>query len=747
MPGVSPAMPEPSSPGENPDALYRLGVLTGQAGRLAEADRYLSQAAALRPNAPNVHHALGLLRTAQSRFQDALTCHDAALALDAAHIGALVGRADALHELGRLAEAEAAYRRAAALAPRAPEICFGWATVLADLGRLDEAVAAYRELLAFSPSSAEARVNLGTVLRDLGRLDEALVEFQAALTLKPDIAHAPVELVSALIALGRIKEAADRAVEAMRRNPRSPDACRAFAIAAARSSSLDRSAVIAAFLERCLSVDTVEHDDLAKACAWQIRQKHRIDSSPSEAARRAVVAAAAQVGNGGCLRDPLLLQFLSRTTNTDLVLEAFLTETRRRLCLARDLPANLNPFLAALALQCFDNGYVFAVDEIEEARIAALRAELDRDLSRAAALDAVLEQKLLRLALYEPLTALTEAKRLLDASISPSSHVSAVLAHCLAEPFEESELARAIPSLGTIENAVSRAVRDQYEEHPYPRWRSLPRLAPTSLPAMLRRRFPHAAMPRFLEGPVEILVAGCGTGRQPIVTALSIAQARVLAVDLSLKSLGYARRMAIRLGASNVDFLHADLLALRQNGREFSVVEAVGVLHHMEDPVGGWRALCGLVRPGSFMRIGLYSTLARADVAAARERIAVLRLTPTPRDIRAFRQRVLFGEERERFPRLALSKDIFDLHGCRDLLFHAREHRYTIPELREALEALGLEFLGFEFVDERVLRRYRADNPHDPAASDLARWARFETAHPHTFSGMYVFWCRKTAME
>ena len=92
----------------------------------------------------------------------------------------------------------------------------------------------------------------------------------------------------------------------------------------------------------------------------------------------------------------------------------------------------------------------------------------------------------------------------------------------------------------------------------------------------------------------------------------------------------------------------------------------------MEDPTAGWRALKELLRPGGLMRIGLYSALARADVAAARERIAALCLAPTPREIRAFRQRVLFGEEAARLPQLRLSKDLFDLNGCRDLLFHAK---------------------------------------------------------------------------
>ena len=722
------------------DALYQLGILLGQTGRLAEAERRLVEAAALRGDEPAFHHAVGLLKATQGRFAEALACHDQALALDAAHVGALVGRADALHELGDLAAAEAAYRRAAGLAPRAAEIRFGWATVLADLGRLDESAGIYAELLRSDPRSAETHFNLGAVLRDLGRIAEAAVEFERALALKPDIEHAASELVSSLCRLGRFDEALDRGLQAMRRNPQSADARRAFTVAVARSSALGYSPEVCAFLERCLSADDAEQEDVARAAAGQLRQRYGIDPSPAQAAHRAVEEAVTTGGAAGALADPLLRQLLAKTVNSDLVLEAFLTEVRRRLGGMDDLPAGLSPFLSALALQCFNNAYVFGVSAEEEARLAALRKDIEAELARSARVPPVLEKKLLRFALYAPLAGLAGARKLTGlraASVAP------LLARCLAEPLEEAELARRIPSLGNVENAVSAAVRDQYEENPYPRWFSLPRLEPASLATMLRRKFPRAALASLPSGPIEILVAGCGTGRQPIATALSLAQSRVLAVDLSLASLGYAKRMALRLGASNVDFLHADLLALDRLGRQFELIEAVGVLHHMEDPMAGWRVLCGLLREGGLMRIGLYSALARADVVAARERIAALGLAPTPRDIRAFRRRVLFGEDAGRFPSLARSADMFDLNGCRDLLFHAKEHRYTLLDIGDMLAKLGLGFLGFEHADEAAPLRYRAEQPDDAVMVDLARWARFEEAHPDTFSGMYVFWCRK----
>ena len=722
------------------DALYQLGIFAGQLGRWPEAERCLADAAEIRPSEPAFHHGLGLLRTLQGRFTDALACHDRALALDSAHIGALAGRADALHELGDLAAAEAVYRRAAALAPRAPEIRFGWATVLADLGRLPEAAAAYRELLTMDPNSAEAHVNLGIVLRDLGQLGEAADEFQKALALKPGTAHAMVDLVSTLSALGRHREALDHGLAAMRRDPTSAEALQAFSLAVAHGPPLDYSAEVCGFLERCLEAEDLEHEDLARAAAWQLRQRYGIDGSAMLAARHAVDGAREAEG---CLVDPLLHRLLAATINTDLELEAFLTEVRRLLCLMPDIPEARDGFLAALALQGFNNAYVFAVTADEAAHVAALKSDIEAGLTRGATADRALAQKLLRFALYEPISALADAEKLTRAIPAEHSPLRSVIKRALAEPLEEARLGREIPALGTIENAVSDAVRAQYEAHPYPRWFALPRLSPVSLAATLRRRFPQVPLPAFLTAPLEILVAGCGTGRQPIATALSLQQARVLAVDLSRASLAYAKRMALRLDAGNISFLHADILSLGELGRAFAMIEAVGVLHHMEDPMAGWRVLTGLLRPGGFMRIGLYSAAARADVVIARQRIADLGLEPKDHDIRAFRQRVLFGDETERLPRLALSQDMFDLNGCRDLLFHTKEHRYTLEQIQEMLTALGLEFLGFDFASPELPRRYMTANPGDPAMIDLAAWARYERTHSDIFAGMYVFWCRK----
>ena len=67
--------------------------------------------------------------------------------------------------------------------------------------------------------------------------------------------------------------------------------------------------------------------------------------------------------------------------------------------------------------------------------------------------------------------------------------------------------------------------------------------------------------------------------------------------------------------------------------RRFDVIECVGVLHHMEDPVAGWRVLRRLLEPGGYMKIGLYSERARRHIVAARAFLAARGDPPTPAGI------------------------------------------------------------------------------------------------------------------
>ena len=99
-----------------------------------------------------------------------------------------------------------------------------------------------------------------------------------------------------------------------------------------------------------------------------------------------------------------------------------------------------------------------------------------------------------------------------------------------------------------------------------------------------------------------MLVAGCGTGSHPISTT-RYKNANILAVDLSLSSLAYAKRKTEELNYKNIEYLHADILQLKKLNRKFDIIESSGTLHHMKDPMAGLKVLLDILEPHGFLEI------------------------------------------------------------------------------------------------------------------------------------------------
>ncbi|HYS44790.1 MAG TPA: class I SAM-dependent methyltransferase [Rhizomicrobium sp.] len=297
----------------------------------------------------------------------------------------------------------------------------------------------------------------------------------------------------------------------------------------------------------------------------------------------------------------------------------------------------------------------------------------------------------------------------------------------------------AIPRLTEIKDSVSCLVQTQYEENPYPRWVTAGAAGPPQdLVTHLRQKFPFAAVEHSGIGEkLEILVAGCGTGRNAIETTQSFKGAKTLAVDLSLNSLAHAARKSRERPALAIEYAQADLLELGSLDRRFDLIEAVGVLHHLADPLHGWSALLSLLKPGGFMLAGFYSALARRDLPDVRARTAGVTLTA--HDIRRARQHLIGSREAGD---VTLRPDFFTTSTCRDLLFHVQERSVSLAEIGGFLHAHGLKFLGFS-IEDAVLDACRKRFPDDPGARDLGHWQDFERDNPDTFSGMYQFWLQK----
>ena len=92
---------------------------------------------------------------------------------------------------------------------------------------------------------------------------------------------------------------------------------------------------------------------------------------------------------------------------------------------------------------------------------------------------------------------------------------------------------------------------------------------------------------------------------------------------------------------------------------------------------------------------------------------------------------------------LTTSDDFYSVSGCRDLVFHAHEQCFTLPQIGRLLEEAGLELIGLDTPPEAMAAFQQAYGDADRL--NLERWDRLEQTNPFLFAGMYPFWLRKPA--
>jgi SAM-dependent methyltransferase len=441
-------------------------------------------------------------------------------------------------------------------------------------------------------------------------------------------------------------------------------------------------------------------------------------------------------------KDLFLCCAMEATTLPSVQLEALLGYARAELLRLAgeqgeddgEIDDDIVAFACALARQCFINEYVYVQVGAESALVSVLRDRLLQDLASGATITPL---TLAVVAAYFPLHAMPMAEALLRRDWPRT--VAGLLWVQLHEPLEEAGERSGIATLAPVKDSVSLLVMRQYEENPYPRWTINP-LNAFAADQARGRITPTAER----QAERDILIAGCGTGLHAVQIAQVYPNARLLAVDVSLTSLAYARRKTRELGLRNIEYAQADILELGEIDRTFDSIESVGVLHHLAEPTGGWRVLVSLLRPGGTMRIGLYSNVARRAIAEARAHIASRGYRATADDIRRCRQDII--RESEHWKMLIGARDFYSMSGCRDLLFNVMEHRFTIPEIAAFLNENDLSFLAFEpFDDPTVIEKFHKQFAGAADEANLDQWHRFESGHPETFWDMYVFTVGKNA--
>jgi len=724
------------------DALHMLGLIEHQHGNHAAAAELIGKAIAIDAAYAPAHLNLGNAQRGLGRHQDALASYDHALRLRPDDPAALNNRGIALRDLDRPREAVAAYTRALALRPDHVDAHLNLAIVQLELGQADAALASVDRALGLNPRLAGAHLLRGKLLYRRQRFEDALASYGRALDAQPDFVDALEAAAELFATVGRPVDALAHYAQALTLAPGRDSAWRAFALLV---SSTDKpNAALAPLILAALRRETLDPQNVERAAVGLLCQHPAVQPwlAPGTALAEALRDGTLQP----LLELPLLRAVLENAIVTSPPLQVLLAGLRRAMLdgVLHDAVWAAAPaaesFAAALAVQCFANEYIFPEAAGESAGVEALLSRANDVLARTAALPSAW---IAVLAAYRPLHRLPLSDGFERAL--PAGHaLGEVLKRQWQEPAEEARLKAEIPALAAIEDAVSKAVREQYEENPYPRWRRRAVWPPQPVPEKLRELFPLKNIAAGFPAAPEILVAGCGTGSHPVLVSRASPTARILAADLSLASLAYAKRHSTALGITNLEFLQADILKLGSLARSFDVIECMGVLHHMQDPMAGWRVLTDLLRPGGYLFIGLYSRTARRSITAAREFIKQRGYPPTVDGIRLARQALLAGDSGLPLEELT-GFDFHSTSSCRDLLFNVQEHLFTPRNIAGSLAALKLEFLGFMLQLPAMAVAYRKRFPDDPAMTSLGNWETFEREHPSTFFGMYQFCVRKRA--
>jgi SAM-dependent methyltransferase len=589
----------------------------------------------------------------------------------------------------------------------------------------------------------------GSSAVDAGDLETARSCFLEAVRAEARNPRHRFHLAVVLEGLGEIDAAAAALTEALRLDRGFEDAARRLSALANRYAVTGDAALDAAGLQAALRRATVDREIIAELAMAQLAGRGPLKDALAAGIGEGWAAVARRLcarATGPLLKNALFLDVLGSGAFRHADAERLLTALRCVLLLEtrpeRFADRTLVAFAIALMRQCWANEHVWAVSAEEMRAIAASPIAMPRLLGG----DLEEGRRLLLAALYRPLPQILGSKCQPGdlARVAPRALRDAVSCH-IAELADERSRAARIESIGSGEDATGRAVAQQYEANPYPRWSSVALPRAGSLTRTLLRFFTDEEL-AFVGAPFEVLIAGCGTGQQAVRAAMVYGSAaRVLGLDLSLASLAYGARMAEGFGAANLEFLQGDILQLAASARfrgRFRIVECTGVLHHLADPFLGWRALISCLAPGGLMLVGLYSALSRRNIARLRSDPQYPGAGCDDDALRAFRGVLRDRGDAEAGGELKSSRDFYTTSNFRDLALHVSERPVGLEEIARFLEDNGLSFRGF-VLPRQVFADLQRRFPEEVWPGRLERWAEFEVENPRLFDAMYMLWCVK----
>ncbi len=636
--------------------------------------------------------------------------------------------------------AKTLFYKAIKIDPNNPNINNNLGNIFFELGESQKALDYYEKVIKLQPDFAQTHYNIGIIFYNLGNNQKAIKCFEKVIKYQPDDIKSYNILGKILKELGEYKKAFNYYEKSIKINTDNIVTINLILdfFASIRLSSLNEinnksiKKLILFLLSKKINHNKIFHK--IKSLIFFNENKNKLEkiiNSDSSILDNKIIQK--------ILKDEIFLLMLQNCFINDIFLEKLLTKLRKEILFTlKNSKGNiLNKyynFIISLAEQSFLNEYVFFQSEEEIINISNLEKKLLNNSE-------INEQEIIIMGCYLPLKNLESIKNKLLNYNSKNFLFNKMIKMQIKEPLKETKLKNSIKCIKIISDAVSKKVKDQYEENPYPRWKYANVVATDNFLVQLN----NDIKPNNIElnnkffNP-NVLIAGCGTG-QHLVHVIGYQNSNVVGVDLSLTSLAYAKRKIEETGYKNVEFLQGDILDLKNLNRKFDVIECGGVLHHMKEPLEGLKVLLELLEPHGFLKLGLYSELSRKHIVRIREFIKEKKFNNTAKGIRNCRESIIKQKDDQLLYKVIYDNDFYSTSGTRDLIFHVQEHRFTIPEISKILNDFDLEFLGF--TNPHFKKKFLQSFPDDKKNLSLDNWNQFEINNPNAFSAMYQFWVRK----
>ena len=204
---------------------------------------------------------------------------------------------------------------------------------------------------------------------------------------------------------------------------------------------------------------------------------------------------------------------------------------------------------------------------------------------------------------------------------------------------------------------------------------------------------------------MRVLVAGGGTGDALIFLAeqLKDQDAEVVYLDLSEASIEVAKKRAAIRQLENIIWIQGSILELPDKGiGKFDYINCCGVLHHLEDPVLGLKALKSCLKDDGALGIMVYAQYGRTGIYHMQELMRYIckpqaglgeKIDDLKKTINCLPESncLISGP----MPLTKAKAAELENADFVDLFLHTQDRAYTVPEIYEWMGQCNLKLVDF----------------------------------------------------